>query len=337
MTSHLPSRRRCLAWAVAAAAAGHLPTPAARSAAPFPTRPIQLIVPWPAGGATDLTLRVLCEEVQPLLGQPVVVINKPGAGGTQVAPLLKLAEPDGHTIGQVPVTVYRHALMNPVPWDPVADLSPIVQVSGVTFGVLVPTASPLRNWGDLIAWALARPGELIVGSTGIGTTAHLAMEDLLMRHGIRYVHVPYRGTADQMLAVAGAQVMAGVNSTGFVPWLEQGKVRLLATFDAARNPRWPDVPTLRELGYEHAVHSSPWGLAAPRGTPAEVVQRLHDSFARAMTGERHLRELARYDQTLEYLNTRDYRQALIETVERERRLLARMNLLARPASAPSGS
>jgi len=340
MTHPYPTRRRCLGWAVATAAAGLGVRPsvaAARPQAPFPSRPIQLIVPWPPGGATDLALRVLCDEVQPLLGQPVVVINKPGAGGTQVAPLLRMAEPDGHTIGQVPVTVYRHALMNHVPWDPVHDLSPIVQVSGVTFGVLVPAASPLRQWSDLIDWALAHPGELIVGSTGIGTTAHLAMEDALARHSIRHVHVPYRGTADQMLAVAGGQVMVGVNSTGFVPWLEQGKVRLLATFNATRNPRWPDVPTLRELGYANAVHSSPWGLAAPRGTPAEVVQRLHDSFAKAMFSERHQRELARYDQTLEYLNTRDYRQALIETVERERRLLARMNLLARPASAPTGS
>ena len=337
MTPPHPSRRRCLSWAVAAAAASHLPAVAARASGPFPSRPIQLIVPWPPGGATDLALRVLCEEVQPLLGQPVVVINKPGAGGTQVAPLLKMAEPDGHTIGQVPVTVYRHALMNHVPWDPRHDLSPILQVSGVTFGVLVPAASTFRTWGDLIDWALAHPGELIVGSTGIGTTAHLAMEDVLMRHGIRPVHVPYRGTADQMLAVAGGQIMVGVNSTGFVPWLEQGKVRLLATFNAARNPRWPEVPTLRELGYANAVHSSPWGLAAPRGTPPEVVQRLHDSFAKAMFSERHQRELARYDQTLEYLNTRDYRQALIETVEREKRLLARMNLLARPAAPPTGS
>ena len=341
MTHPHPTRRRCLSWALATAAAGlgtaHPSVAAARAQAPFPSRPIQLIVPWPPGGATDLALRVLCDEVQPLLGQPVVVINKPGAAGTQVAPLLKMAEPDGHTIGQVPVTVYRHALMNHVPWEPLHDLSPILQVSGVTFGVLVPAGSALRSWSDLIDWALAHPGELIVGSTGIGTTAHLAMEDALARHGIRYVHVPYRGTADQMLAVAGSQVMVGVNSTGFVPWLDQGKVRLLATFNAARNPRWPDVPTLRELGYPNAVHSSPWGLAAPRGTPAEVVQRLHDSFAKAMFSERHQRELARYDQTLEYLNTRDYRQALIETVEREKRLLARMNLLARPAAAPTGS
>jgi tripartite-type tricarboxylate transporter receptor subunit TctC len=316
-----------LAWGLALAASAG---PSLASTAAWPSRPLQLIVPWPAGGATDLTLRILCEEVEPLLGQPIVVINRPGAAGTQVAPLLKAAEPDGHTIGQVPITVYRHALMNPVPWDPVTDLSPIVQVSGTTFGVLVPSTSPWRQLPEMLDWARDHPGELILGSTGIGTTAHLAMEEILLQRGIRYVHVPYRGTADQMLAVASGQLMAGVNSTGFAPWVDQGRMRVLAIFSAQRSPRWPDAPTLRELGYPQSVYTSPWGLAAPRGTPEPVVRKLHDAFARAMQSERHLRELARYDQTLDYLNTRDYRQAVRDTVEREKRLLQRMNLLAKP-------
>jgi tripartite-type tricarboxylate transporter receptor subunit TctC len=331
----LAPRRQFLGWCAGCAlgASGLAHSAPARATGAFPLRSIQLIVPWPAGGATDLTLRILCEEAAPLLGQPIVVINKPGAAGTQVAPLLKAAEPDGYTIGQVPITVYRHALMNKVPWDPVADLSPIVQVSGTTFGVLVPAGSPWKSFNDLLAWAKAHPGELILGSTGIGTTAHLATEEILLQNNIRYVHVPYRGTADQMLGVAGGQVMAGVNSTGFAPWVDQGKIRVLAIFSAQRSPRWPDAPTLRELGYEQSVYTSPWGLAAPHGTPEAVVQRLHNAFAQAMKSERHLQELARYDQTLDYLNTRDYRQAVLDTVEREKRLLQRMNLLARPPGA----
>lgn len=332
-TEHIPvTRRRWLGWSLALAAAPASALAAQNGGAAWPTKPLQLIVPWPAGGATDLTLRILCEETEPLLGQPIVVINRPGAAGTQVAPLLKAAEPDGHTIGQVPITVYRHALMNAVPWDPVADLSPIVQVSGTTFGVLVPSNSPWKQFNEMLDWARSRPGELILGSTGIGTTAHLAMEEILLQHQVRYVHVPYRGTADQMLAVAGGQLMAGVNSTGFAPWVDQGKIRLLAIFSAQRSPRWPDAPTLRELGYPQSVYTSPWGIAAPRGTPEPVVKKLHDAFARAMQSERHLRELARYDQTLDYLNTRDYRQAVLDTVWREKRLLQRMNLLARPAA-----
>lgn len=329
------TRRRAIAWGLALASAPASARASQNSAtAAWPSKPLQLIVPWPAGGATDLTLRILCEEVEPLLGQPIVVINKPGAAGTQVAPLLKAAEADGHTIGQVPITVYRHALMNAVPWDPVADLSPIVQVSGTTFGVLVPSASPWKQFHEMLDWARAHPGELILGSTGIGTTAHLAMEEVLLQNSIRYVHVPYRGTADQMLAVASGQLMAGVNSTGFAPWVDQGKMRVLAVFSAQRSPRWPDAPTLRELGYPQSVYTSPWGIAAPRGTPDAVLQKLHDAFARAMHSERHLRELARYDQTLDYLNTRDYRQAVQDTVQREKRLLQRMHLLAKPAGGP---
>ena len=323
------TRRHWLGWSLALAAA---PMASARAQAPFPSKPVQLIVPWPAGGQTDLTMRILAEEAEPLLRQPVVVVNKPGAAGTFVAPALKAAEPDGHTIGQVPITVYRHALMNHVPWDPVTDLAPILQVSGVSFGLLVPANSPFRSVPELIDWAVRHPGELILGSTGIGTTAHLAMEEILHQHKVRYVHVPYKGTADQMLAIASGQIMAGVNSTGFTPWVERGQMRLLATFNATRNPRWPDAPTLRELGHPQAVYTSPWGLAAPAGTPAAVIRPLHDAFHQAMLRPRHTELLAKYDQSIDYLGTRDYRAAVLATVEREKKLLARMNLLAKPAS-----
>lgn len=327
----------------------------------WPQRPIQMIVPWPAGGATDLTLRVLNEEAEPLLGQRVVVMNRPGAAGTLVGPLLKAAEPDGYTIGQIPITIYRHALMfqstplsgrilkrlpssqvNSIPlkeevsnradWNPLRDLAPILQVSGVTFGLLVPASSPWKSLADLLAWAQKHPGELLLGSTGIGTTAHLAMEEILLAQKIPYVHVPYKGTTEQMLAIASGQLMAGVNSTGFAPWVDQGKMRLLAIFSAERSPRWPQVPTLRELGYTRSVYTSPWGLAAPHGTPPAIIQILHNVFHQATISPRHRAALARYDQDISYLNTAAYQQAILDTVEREKALLGRMKLLAAPAS-----
>jgi tripartite-type tricarboxylate transporter receptor subunit TctC len=321
-----PLGRRRLLLSAAAACVGSVA--GSSLATTWPHKPLQLIVPWPAGGATDLTLRVLCEEVSPLLGQPVVIVNRPGAAGTLVAPLLKAAPADGHTLGQVPITVYRHALMNPVPWNPLADLSPVLQVSGTTFGVLVPAKSAFHSLAALLAWARAHPGELLMGSTGIGSTPHLAMEDILQQHGLRHTHVPYKGTTDQMLALASGQLMAGVNSTGFAPWVEQGSVRLLAVFGASRSPRWPEVPTLRELGYERAVYTSPWGLAVPRGVDEAVVAALHTAFHQAVFRPRHMAELARYDQQVDYLDTAAYRQAVADTVERETRLLRRLNLLA---------
>ena len=320
------SRRR---WLMGAAALSMPALPSwAQLGSTWPQKPIQLIVPWPAGGGTDLSVRVLAEEAGQRLGQAVVVINRPGAAGTLVAPLLKAATPDGYTIGQLPLPVLRHALMNKVAWDPLTDLSPILQVSGTTFGLLVPAQSPWQKVQDLLDWARARPGELMLGSTGMGSTPHLAMEDLLGAQQIQYTHVPFKGTTDQMLALASGNIMAGVNSTGFAPWVEQGKLRLLAVFSEQRSTRWPQVPTMKELGFAQAVYHSPWGLVAPTGTPPAVLSQLHDAFKAAMFSSRHLSELQRYDQDVSYLDSTAYRQMLIQSSQRERKLLQRMKLLA---------
>lgn len=329
---HSLPRRQCLRWASAwlasTACVGGL---AQSTASGWPRKPITLIVPWPAGGGTDQSLRILAEEAGPRLGQTVTVLNRPGAAGTLVAPLLKAAPADGHTIGQLPLPVLRHALMHKVAWDPLADLDPILQISGTTFGLLVPSASPWRRLQDLLDWARARPGELMLGSTGQGSTPHIAMEDLLGQLGIAYTHVPFKGTTEQMLALAHGHIMAGMNSTGFAPWVDQGKLRLLAVFSEQRSTRWPQVPTMKELGFAHAVYHSPWGLVAPAGTPAPVLAALHDAFKAAMFTPRHLAELQRYDQDASYLDAASYRQELLHTWHKERQMLQRMKLLAEAA------
>jgi len=321
----LLTRRESLCRTLALGAAAWSGSTLAQTA--WPQKPIQLIVPWPAGGGTDLSIRVLAEEAGQRLGQAVVVINRPGAAGTMVAPLLKAAAPDGYTIGQLPLPVLRHALMNKVPWDPLTDLSPILQISGTTFGLLVPTHSPWQKVHDLLDWARTHPGELMLGSTGIGSTPHLAMEDLLGAHNILYTHVPFKGTTDQMLALASGNIMAGMNSTGFAPWVEQGKLRLLAVFSEQRSTRWPQVPTMKELGFPQAVYHSPWGLVAPAGTTTAILTLLHDAFKTAMFSPRHLAELQRYDQEASYLDSTTYRQMLVQSTQRERKLLQRMKLL----------
>jgi tripartite-type tricarboxylate transporter receptor subunit TctC len=256
----------------------------------------------------------------------VVVENRPGAAGTLVAPALHAAAPDGYVIGQVPITVYRAPLQRKVPWDPLRDIAPVIQVSGVTFGIVVPADSPLRSFADVVAWGRAHPARLTVGSTGIGSTAHLAMEDVLSRERVTYIHVPYKGTADQMLAVAMGTLMVGVNSTGFAPYVETGRLRLLATFDAQRSRRWPQVPTMRELGYPESVYTSPYGIGAPARTEPAIVRKLHDAFRAALFDPVHVQELAKYDQEPEYLDTADYMRAVQELSVRERALLARLGL-----------
>jgi len=285
-------------------------------------------VPWPAGGGTDLSIRILAEEAGSRLGQPVVVVNRPGAAGTMVAPLLKAAAPDGYTIGQLPLPVLRHALMNKVPWDPLADLSPILQVSSTTFGLLVPTSSPWQKLQDMLDWARQNPGALMLGSTGMGSTPHLAMEELLGAQQINYTHIPLKGTTDQMLALPSRTNMPDRNPTAFAPWVEPGKLRLLAVVSDQRSARWPQVPTMKELGYPQAVYHSPWGLVAPTGTPAPVIGALHDAFRAAMFTPRHRAELKPYDQDAAYLKGSAYRQMLVQSSQRERKLLQRMKLLA---------
>jgi tripartite-type tricarboxylate transporter receptor subunit TctC len=317
-------RRRSLLGACASLVA--CPALALAQPATWPARPITLIVPWPAAGQTDITMRILADIAGRQLGQNVVVDNRPGAAGTLVGPALRAAAPDGYTIGQLPITLYRAPLQRKVPWDPLKDITPVIQISGTTFGIVVPADSPFQSLADLLVWGRQHPGELTVGSTGIGSTAHLAMEDVLSRERVGYIHVPYKGTADQMLAVATKTLMVGVNSTGFTPYVESGRLRLLATFNAQRSKRWPAVPTLRELGHPQAVYTSPYGIGVPAAVDPLVVRRLHDAFRSALFDPVHLQELAKYDQEPEYLGTADYGRFVQEVTVRERQLLARLGI-----------
>ena len=295
----------------------------------FPSKPITLWVPWPAGGATDVTLRLLADLAGKHLNQKILVENRSGAGGTLVMPTLQQAAPDGYTIAQVPQPVFRAPWTQKVLWDPIRDTTPIIQISGVTFGIVVPADSPIHTLDDLFAAAKAKPGELTVSTNGVGTTPHLVMDELFARRGLRYVHVPYKGTAEQMLGVASGQVMAGVNSNGFAPYVDSGKLRLLVTFGEHRTRRWPQVPTLKELGHG-IVAMSPYGLAGPSGMSQAVVQALHDAFKAAMQEPVHVAELAKYDQELAYLGPEDYGRAMRAAYASERAAVERLGLARSP-------
>ena len=325
------SRRIWLATSASLALGSALARSARAAAPPFPTHPIMMWVPWPAGGATDISLRLLADLATSSLGQPVVTENRAGAGGTLAMAILQQAKPDGYTIAQMPQPVFRAPFVQKVSWDPVRDVTPIIQVSGVTFGVLVPAGSAFRSLGDLFAYAKANPGQLSIATNGVGTTAHVVLEDLFTARGLSYIHVPYKGTPEQINAIAAGQVMAGVNSTGFGPAVDGGRLNLLVTFAAQRSKRWPQVPTLRDLGFD-IVAQSPFGLAGPAGLPAPVVRTLHDAFKRAMFNPRFIQELVKYDQEIDYLGSEDYARACREIYARERINADRLNAPASGAS-----
>ena len=315
------TRRRALA--VLAAASTGAPWVRAQAVADaFPQRPIALWVPWPAGGAADLTLRLLADLAGRRLGQKVFVENRGGAGGTLAMPVLQQALPDGYTIAQMPHPVFRAPHVQKLAWDPIRDTTPILQISGVTFGVLVPSHGDLCSVDALLRYAAAHPGQLSIATNGAGTTPHVVLDELFARHGLTYIHVPYKGSAEQLVAVASGQVMAGVSANGFAPFVDSGRLRLLATFGARRTRRWPDVPTMSELGHA-IVAMSPYGLAGPRGMPPAVVQTLHDAFKSALFAPEHVAELAKFDQEVAYLGSADYGRTMRETWAAERRAVER--------------
>lgn len=323
----MKSARRRLVLGAAAGLA--LAGSGARAADNYPARPITLWVPWPAGGATDISLRLLAELAGHTLGQKVLVDNRGGAGGTLAMPILQQAEPDGYTIAQLPQTIFRAPHTQKVVWDPIRDVTPIIQISGTTFGVLVNASSPFHKLEDLFAFARAKPGELSVATNGVGTTPHVVLEELFTLRGLKYIHVPYKGTAEQLNAISAGQVMAGVNSTGFGPAVEAGRLRLLATFASQRSKRWPSAPTLRELGFD-IVAMSPFGLGGPRGLPNGVRDKLHDAFKRAMFDPAFVNEIAKYDQELDYLGPAEYAKACREAFAKERLIVERLGLARQP-------
>jgi tripartite-type tricarboxylate transporter receptor subunit TctC len=321
------TRRRWLASMAAIGTAHAAPT---RASDAFPSRPVTLWVPWAAGGATDITMRLLADFAGRQLRQRVMVENRPGAGGTLAMPILQQAEPDGYTIAQLPQPVLRVPFTQKVLWDPIRDVTPIIQISGVTFGVLVQASSGFRTLDDLFAFAKSRPGELSIATNGVGTTPHMVLEELFTARGMKYIHVPYKGTAEQVLAVDTGQVMVGVNSTGFAPFVDSGRLRLLATFAAKRSPRWPTVPTLKELGHP-IVAMSPYGLGGPRGMSAAVVSTLHEAFRKAMFDPAFVHEIGKYDQDLNYLGPAEYGQWLREEYAKEKIAVERMGMARAPS------
>jgi tripartite-type tricarboxylate transporter receptor subunit TctC len=317
-------RLKCIA--LAALAAVSLASPAV-SAQGFPTRPITLIVPWPAGGSTDTHLRKLAELASKHLGQTIVIENKPGAGGMLgPAGMARNAAPDGYTLSQLTVSAFRQPHMQKVDWDPLKDFTYIIGVSGYTFGVVVKADSPFKTFDDLVAYARANPGRMSYASTGTGTSPHLLVEEVASKAGLQLLHVPFKGNADSTQALMGGHVMAQSDATGWGKFVDQGAFRLLVTFGEQRT-RW-GAPTAKELGYD-VVSYSPYGIVGPKGMDPRVVKTLHDAFKKAIDDPENQKMLQSLDQVSWYKSSEDYARWATETFGTERALIERLGLQAR--------
>ena len=276
-------RRRLLALALTSAVA---PTSALAQAPLWPSKPLRLVIPFPAGGATDIIGRTIAQKLSAALGQQVVVDNKPGAGGTIGADLVAKAAPDGYTL--LMSTSSTHSIgpaLNPkIPYDAVKDFAPVGHVANAPSVLVVGQGFPQGGALDLIKLLKANPGKYNFGSSGIGTYPHLSAEMFKWRAGgLFVVHIPYRGTGLVMTDLIAGQITFLMDSiVSAQTHIRDGRVRALAVTGAQRSPSLPDVPTFTELGVPGLAFSNWFGFFAPAGTPADVVQRLNQALNSTM-------------------------------------------------------
>lgn len=280
---------RILAAGMAALALG---TAQAAPQGAFPSKMVRIVVPFTAGGLADVLARGVAQELGARWSQPVVIENRPGANTIIAADYVARSQPDGYTLlmANDPTLSSNQYLYRKLPYDPVGGFTPVAGIAQTREILLVANDFPARGLGDLVAQAKARPGHVTYGSYGQGSKAHLDAAAFSAQAGIALNHVPYKGVADVMTALAGGQInMAMVGVPPSIPMVKGGKVRLLAVAAPARIAAFPDTPTFAELGFAQMVSQSWFGLVAPAGTPPAVVAEIA-AAVRQVTGSQAFQE-----------------------------------------------
>lgn len=316
------NRRQLLAGA-AALAAPAIVSSSALAQDKFPNRPITLIAPWPTGGSSDAVMRAFAESAGRALGGTVIVENKPGVGGTLGATAMLNAKPDGYTLTQLPLGIYRLPHMQKMPFDPVKDLTHIVCLTGYTFGLAATMDAPYKSLKEMVAYAKANPGKVAYGHTGTGTTPHLAIEEFAAKAGIELTDIPFKGSAEIMQSILGGHIQLMSGTTEFAPHVRAGKLRLLATLGRERNKAFPDVPTVKESGWD-TVSESPFGIGGPKNMDPAIVKILHDAFRKTLEDPKVLETLDKFYQPVIYMNTADYTAYAARTFAAEKATIDRL-------------
>jgi tripartite-type tricarboxylate transporter receptor subunit TctC len=294
-------------------------------AADYPSKPITFVLPYPAGGSTDLTTRALANAAKKYLGQPIIIENKPGGGATVGPTLLLTKPPDGYTIGLITsgVTIAYH--MGKLRFNPNDEVTHIMRWGGYLFGIMVHADARWKTIQEFIQYSRENPQQVTYTSVGVGTSPHLAMEELAMAAGnVQWIHVPSKGGSEASTALLGGHVDASSGSSG-LQLVDAGKFRLLATYTEHRSERYPQVPTLKELGY-NVVSYSPLGIIGPKGIPKEITAKLHDVFKKAMEDTEFQAIMKKFDMSLLYLNPEDYENFFRKDSEQIGKLVQKLGL-----------
>jgi tripartite-type tricarboxylate transporter receptor subunit TctC len=266
----------------------------------YPSKPITFVVGYLAGGSVDISARALCTAASKILGQPIIIENKPGGSNVVAMTYLKNQPADGYTLGAQTVPSLMRQYMAKVPFDSANDFTPISQYVTHNFGIAVNADSPWKTLKEFIDYAKANPGKIKYGTPGPGSIGYLAMAKLTIDEKIKWIHVPFEGGIAAQSALLGKHVDAHAGNTEWKPYVEAGQNRLLATFGKERFNKFPKVPTLKEMGY-NVLPTINVSVAGPKGLPANVVQTLDAAFKKATEDPEFIKACDNTDQTVAYL------------------------------------
>jgi tripartite-type tricarboxylate transporter receptor subunit TctC len=309
---------------------------AAQSRSEYPERPVTIIVTMDPGGVTDLATRALTINMEKSLGKSLIVENRGGGGGAVGLGVLVNAKPDGYTLATTQnLSIVDTPLMQKVPYKPLSSFTPIA-VFGYSehTAVLVKPDAPWKTFGEFVDYAKKNPGKVKYSSAGVGSGMHVAMEYVAHKEGIKWVHVPFKGTAPSRTAVLGGHVDACSSGMGWAPFVLSGQLRVLATQGRNRSPQFPNAPTFKELGYEfvsEAYHT----MVGPAGLPPDVVKKLENAAQRAMAAPEFKQTADAQEVTIFYMDSAQYDRHLKEKWSRTEKDFKMMGIIKEAATQPN--
>ncbi len=296
---------------------------------PYPTKPINILVGFAPGGTMDISTRILASKAEKFIGQPFLISNNGGGGGSVALGIVAKEKPDGYYLaGCTSTGLIRIPQFRTVPYK-LDDFVSIMHFGAPQTGLVVKADSPFKSLKDLVEYAKKNPGKVTYSSTGVGSPMHLAMEYVGKQEGIQWTHVPYPGSTPALTALLGGHVTAQSGSTEWIPQIKAGAVRLLGTHGEKRMKLFPDVPTFRELGYDF-INETVFMVAAPKGTPSLIVKKLEEAFHKAMDDPEFIQTMEKMEIEVTYRNSEDTKRYLEEAYARLGKMILELKIPKEP-------
>lgn len=293
--------------------------------AEYPTKPVSLIVTFAPGGTLDVGARLLAAKAEKILGQPIMVSNVGGGGGSVALGQMATKTPDGYNITCCTSSgLVRIPQLRKVPYS-TDDFIPIMHFAAVQTGVVVKADSPYKSFKDLVEYAKKNPGVITYATSGASSPMHMSMEYVAEKDGLKWIHVPFTGGPPALAAVLGGHVTAMVDSPEWLPHVQNGTLRLLVSHGEKRMRTFPDVPTLRDLGYDF-INDAIFMMAAPKGTPAPIIKKLDDAFRKAMEDPQFVKSMTDFQFEVTYRNSADTKKFLDEASKNIARMIKALGI-----------